>query len=62
MPPELVIGDGWRIEWAAVSPTDGSAVSGVKITNANVIAEDVSGGTVAQDVIGPFMLVPGPGA
>lgn len=65
MPEAMDIGDGWTIEFAAVSPTDGSAVSGVKITNVNVTAEDVSGGTGSSgggELIGPYMLVPGPGA
>lgn len=61
MPENLDIGDGWVIEWAAVSTTDGSPVSGVKVSNANVTAADLSGGTAPDDV-GPFMLVPGPGA
>lgn len=61
MPENMRIGDGWIVEWAAVSPTDGSAVSGVKITNANVVADDVSGAP-GGFTTGPFMLVPGPGA
>lgn len=61
MPEGLDIGDGWTIEWAAVSPVDGSAVSGVTISNANVTATDLSGGAAPVQA-GPFMLVPGPGA
>jgi hypothetical protein len=61
MPENMDIGDGWAIEWAAVSPTDGSAVSGVTISNASVTATDLSGGTASFES-GPFMLVPGPGA
>lgn len=61
MPEAMQIGDGWIIEWAAVSPTDGSAVAGVTITNANVVATDLSGAS-AGFTSGPFMLVPGPGA
>ena len=61
MPEELVIGDGWQIVWAAVDSA-GAAVSGVLITEANVVAADLSAGDTVSDVVGPFMLVPGPGA
>ena len=60
-PDTLDIGDGWTIEWAAVDPTTGAAVSGVVVTNANVVANDVSP-AVSDAQAGPFMLVPGPGA
>ena len=63
MPPGLVIGDGWTIEFAAVNTTSGAAVSGVNVSNVNVGANDVSaGGGTTSEVVGPYMLVPGPGA
>ena len=59
----LEIGGGWQIVWAAVDPTTGADVSGVVITNANVVATDVSaGGGTGGAVVGPYMLVPGPSA
>ena len=62
MPEDVEIGDGWVVEWAAVSPTDGSDVSGVTVTKTNVVAADVSDAVTEDEPLGPFMLVPGPGA
>ena len=56
--PELQIGDGYVLRFAAVDPTDGSAVSGVTVSAVNVAAEDLSDGAGVE--IGPYMLVPGP--
>jgi hypothetical protein len=61
LPDEIVIGDGWIVEWDAVDPTTGASVSGVVISDANVTADDVSAAGGAID-FGEFMLVPGPGA
>lgn len=63
LPEDVVIGDGWIVEWDAVDPTTGASVSGVIVTEANVTAADASsgGGSGAFDS-GPFMLVPGAGA
>lgn len=62
LPPDVRMGGSWRVEWAAVDPVTGADVSGVKITAANVVGDDVSGGGTSGETIGPFMLVPGPGA
>jgi hypothetical protein len=64
MPEDVVIGDGWTVEWDAVDPTTGASVSGVVISQANVTAADESLGlgTGTAGPVGPYMLVPGPGA
>jgi hypothetical protein len=63
LPRDTIIGDGWTIEWDAVDPTTGASVSGVVVTQANITAEDMSGGGGSGAFeTGPFMLVPGPGA
>lgn len=62
LPPDLVIGDGWTIEWAAVDPNTGAAVSGVVVSAANVVANDSGGAGGGGGSAGPYMLVPGPGA
>jgi hypothetical protein len=61
-PEDVLIGDGWTIEWDAVDPTTGASVSGVIVKEANVTAGDASDGTVTTVQVGPFMLVPGPSA
>lgn len=62
MPDNVVIGGGWRLEWAAVDPATGTDVAGVNVTKANVVATDLS--NVGDIVIpeGGFKLVPGPGS
>lgn len=62
MPESMVIGDGWTVEWAAVDPVSGADISGVTVTNTNVVATDVSPAPQTNEQLGPFMLVPGPDA
>lgn len=62
MPPNLDIGDGYVIRFAAVDPTTGAAVSGVVVSSVSILAADVAAAAAALDVAGPFMLVPGAGA
>lgn len=61
MPPEITAADGYVLRWRAVSPADGSDVANVTITAVTVQAADTPG-AVAGEQLGPFMLVPGPGA
>ena len=51
---------GMRVQFEAVSPTDGTIVSGVTIANAALYVTDAvaEGGTAVE--IGPYTLVPGP--
>ena len=60
LPEDVVIGDGWIVEWDAVDPTTGASVAGVKISLANVTADDQSVAPIEAPLVGPFMLVPGP--
>lgn len=64
IPEGIDIGDGWQIVWDAVDPNTGASVSGVKVSNANVCYPPVGGqgGGGTEEPLGPFMLVPGPGA
>ena len=59
MPDGVDIGSAYTLQIAAQSPTDGSTVAGVKISNFVIEAE--ASGTGSLDS-GVFMLVPGPGA
>lgn len=50
IPSGLDLEQGWRIQFAAVDPSSGAAVSGVTISNAAIICTQVglSGGTPAD--------------
>lgn len=58
---EAQLAPGMSIVFEAISPTDGSAVSGVKVSAIGILAEgaNVGSGTFAS---GAFLYVPGPKA
>lgn len=62
LPDNLIVSGGYQIIWAAVDPVTGADVTGVVISKATVQATDLSGGATGLEQVGPFMLVPGPGA
>lgn len=64
---ELVLADGYIIRFAAVDPTTGADVSGVKVTNVNIDGDTqgtdgVSPSDSGTLIAGPYMLVGGPDA
>ena len=60
MPPECALDNGCKVQFVAIDPVTGDAVSGVTVANANIYVQSVGGaGNLAS---GPFMLVPGPKA
>ena len=61
LPPDLDLDGGYTLTWAAVDPVDGSAVTGVTVSEATIFAANLAATTEGLD-FGPFMLVPGPGA
>lgn len=65
LPEDVVIGDGWTLEWDAVDPVTGNSVAGIVISAAVVTAADESVGNAGGGdlgAVGPYMLVPGPAA
>lgn len=63
MPPNLDLGPGWTLRVTALSTADGSVVSGVNVSNFGVLLDDAGGSIdVGGLEVGPFQLVPGPGA
>lgn len=60
MPQDLDLTAGWTVRVTAVDAS-GVLVAGVNVSNMSIIADAPLG---ASDVlsVGPFMLVPGPGA
>lgn len=58
LPPDVNLSGSWTIEWDAVDPVTGASVSGVVISETSLRVE----GQADLLPVGPFMLVPGPGA
>ena len=48
--PDLHLDGGYIIQFAAISPTDGSAVANVNVSNASLLVENLTGG----DLTGGF--------
>jgi hypothetical protein len=59
LPPNIRLWGDCRLRVAALNPADGSIVTGVTITSFTIECVDVRGNLKE---LGPFMLVPGPGA
>jgi hypothetical protein len=52
----------YTIRFTAVDASTGATVTGVNVSNAILLVENVAGGSDADLAAGPFMLVPGPEA
>ena len=61
LPEDLDIGDGYTLRVTALDPVSGNPVTGVTVSNLIFTAEQLAGTPEGLEV-GPFMLVPGPGA
>ena len=62
MPADLDLPDGYVVTWAAIDPTTGADVSGVVVSNVSIFGTRLGTGSSGGGLVGPFMLVPGPGA
>jgi hypothetical protein len=62
LPLDLDLDGEFIIQFTALSPTDGSVVADVSVSNVSLLVTNVSGGDLVDAFSGPFMLVPGPGA
>ncbi len=62
MPPDLDLPDGYIVQWSALDPTTGADVAGVTVSNVSMFGTSLGTGGGSEGVVGPFMLVPGPGA
>jgi hypothetical protein len=60
MPSDTPLTTGCTIEFAAISPTTGAAITGVKVSNVSIYQQ--STGDATLEPLGPYMLVPGPNA
>ena len=62
MPPDLDLPDGYVVTWAALDPTTGADVPGVVVSGVSLFGTLLDDGSGGGSPLGPFMLVPGPGA
>jgi hypothetical protein len=63
MAQDLDLPDGYIVEWSAIDATTGADVAGVVVTNVSIFGTDLGGfGGGGPQIVGPYMLVPGPGA
>ena len=62
IPADLDLPDGYVVTWAAVDPTTGADVAGVVVSNVSIFGTRLGTGDSGTVNLGPFMLVPGPGA
>ncbi len=62
MPDNLDLGPGFILRVTALSTTDGSVVSGVNVSNFSVELNNDGSVDLSTLEVGPYMLVPGPGA
>ncbi len=62
MAADLDLPDGYIVTWAAVDPTTGADVSGVVVSGVSMFGTMLGTGVGGGFTVGPFMLVPGPGA
>jgi hypothetical protein len=64
MPADFDLPPNFIVQLSAVDPTTGALVSGVNISNVAIMALPAVPGTDDSgfEPVGPFLLVPGPGA
>ena len=62
MPSDLDLADGWTLRVTALDPVTGAPVSGVKVSNLALEVALGEGTSPEELAVGPYMLVPGPGA
>ena len=63
-PPDLDLPANFIVQLSAVNPSTGALVSGVNVSNVAIMATPVTPGTSDSgfEPVGPYLLVPGPGA
>lgn len=60
---DLDLPDGYQVVWAAIDPTTGADIAGVKVSNVSLFGTNLGEGTITgTQQLGPYMLVPGPQA
>jgi hypothetical protein len=60
LPPDTDLTNGCTVQFVAIDPTTGNAVSGVTVANVSIYADSTGSATLESS--GPFLLVPGPNA
>lgn len=60
--PIVDIGPGMFLQFEARDPTSGGLVTGVEVSDVGIYGPNLGAGGAAALSLGPFMMVPGPGA
>ena len=55
MPENMDLAASYTVQWAAVDPTTGAAVSGVVVKNGAMLVTQVTPGSADQLAFGPFV-------
>lgn len=55
MPDTLDLDVNYTVQWAALNPTTGAPVAGVKVSNAALIVTKVTPGSADELAFGPFV-------
>jgi hypothetical protein len=62
LPPDLDLEGSYTIRVTAIDPTTGALVTGVTVADLVMMVNTVGSTQPGDLAVGPFMLVPGPGA
>lgn len=64
IPADCDLPDGYIVEWAAIDPTTGADVAGVKVSNVSLFGTKLGVGSTGNGTYtaGPYLLVGGPAA
>jgi hypothetical protein len=54
LPPDLDLTANYTLRFTAVSPTSGSVVAGVTVSNASLLVQQLTPGTADDLAFGPF--------
>lgn len=62
LPPAIALTGSYTIRLTALDPTSGDKVAGVTVSNLAMYIDNIGEGGVSDLGVGPYMVVPGPGA
>jgi len=60
IPPDRDLGGGYIVQVVALDATTGAVLTGLVVTDAVMVVENIGGTDLGDLTVGPYMLVPGP--
>ena len=58
--PGRDLGGGYTVQVVALDATTGAVLTGLQVTDAVLVVDNIGGTDLSDLTVGPFMLVPGP--